>query len=139
MVEFYLKKPLTDAFEIRLQAIYAHSDSIAQIEKGLINMPYVEKVIYQKDVVKVLDNNLSEIALILLAVALALLIIALVLISNTIQLQVYSKRFLINTMRLVGCPCTTVQRNKHSNMSNLLFKLILHEYHLHILSLQTHL
>lgn len=94
--------PLTDAFEIRLQAIYAHSDSIAQIEKGLINMPYVEKVIYQKDVVKVLDNNLSEIALILLAVALALLIIALVLISNTIQLQVYSKRFLINTMRLVG-------------------------------------
>jgi cell division transport system permease protein len=94
--------PLTDAFEVRLQAAYAHSDSIAQIEKGLLNMPYVEKVIYQKDVVKVLDNNLNEIALILLAVALALLIIALVLISNTIQLQVYSKRFLINTMRLVG-------------------------------------
>ena len=94
--------PLTDAFEVRLQAAYAHSDSIAQIEKGLMNMPYVEKVIYQKDVVKVLDNNLNEISLILLAVALALLIIALVLISNTIQLQVYSKRFLINTMRLVG-------------------------------------
>ena len=50
-------------------------------------------------VVKVLDNNLNEIALILLAVALALLLIALVLISNTIQLQVYSKRFLINTMQ----------------------------------------
>lgn len=94
--------PLTDAFEVRLQAKYAHSDSIARIEKGLQAMPYVEKVIYQKDVVKVLDNNLNEIALILLAVALALLIIALVLISNTIQLQVYSKRFLINTMRLVG-------------------------------------
>ena len=94
--------PLTDAFEVRLQAAYAHSDSIAQIEMGLMNMPYVEKVIYQKDVVKVLDNNLNEIALILLAIALALLIIALVLISNTIQLQVYSKRFLINTMRLVG-------------------------------------
>ena len=94
--------PLTDAFEVRLQAAYAHSDSIAQIEKGLLNMPYVDKVIYQKDIVKVLDNNLSEIALMLLAVAIALLIIALVLISNTIQLQVYSKRFLINTMRLVG-------------------------------------
>ena len=94
--------PLTDAFEVHLQAAYAHSDSIVQIEKGLMAMPYVEKVIYQKDVVKVLDNNLNEISLILLAVALALLIIALVLISNTIQLQVYSKRFLINTMRLVG-------------------------------------
>ncbi len=94
--------PLTDAFEVHLQAAYAHSDSIAQIEKGLLDMPYVDKVIYQKDVVKVLDNNLNEIALALLAVAVALLIIALVLISNTIQLQVYAKRFLINTMRLVG-------------------------------------
>ena len=93
--------PLTDAFEVHLQAAYAHSDSIAQIEKGLLDMPYVDKVIYQKDVVKVLDNNLNEIALVLLAVAVALLIIALVLISNTIQLQVYAKRFLINTMRLV--------------------------------------
>ena len=87
---------------MRLQAAYAHSDSITQIESGLWNLPYVDKVVYQKDVVKVLDNNLSEIALVLLVVALALLIIALVLISNTIQLQVYSKRFLINTMRLVG-------------------------------------
>ncbi|MBR5855501.1 MAG: permease-like cell division protein FtsX [Paludibacteraceae bacterium] len=94
--------PLTDAFELRLQASYAHSDSIADIEKRLTNLPFVDKVIYQKDVVKVLDNNLSEISMILSAVALALLVIALVLISNTIQLQVYSKRFLINTMRLVG-------------------------------------
>ena len=94
--------PLTDAFEVHLQAAYAHSDSIVQIERALMNLPYVDKVIYQKDVVKVLDNNLSEIALVLFIVAMALLIIALVLISNTIQLQVYSKRFLINTMRLVG-------------------------------------
>lgn len=100
--DFLGYNPLTDAFEVRLQAMYAHSDSIAKIEKGLTNMPYVDKVIYQKDVVKVLDNNLNEIALILFAIALALLVIALVLISNTIQLQVYSKRFLINTMRLVG-------------------------------------
>lgn len=94
--------PLTDAFEIHLQAPYAHADSIEHIEKRLSGLPYIDKVIYQKDVVKVLDNNLNEIALVLLAVALALLVIALVLISNTIQLQVYSKRFLINTMRLVG-------------------------------------
>jgi len=94
--------PLTDAFEVQLQAEYAQSDSIAQIENELLTMPFVDKVIYQKDVVKVLDNNLSKIAWILFVVVLALLLIALVLISNTIQLQVYSKRFLINTMRLVG-------------------------------------
>lgn len=94
--------PLTDAFEVRVHALYAQSDSIANIEERMLTLPYVNKVIYQKDVLEVIDKNLSEIALILFGVALALLVIALVLISNTIQLQVYSKRFLINTMRLVG-------------------------------------
>jgi cell division transport system permease protein len=58
--------------------------------------------VYQRDVVEVLDKHLGEVGLMLALVAIALLVIALVLISNTIQLQVYSKRFLINTMRLVG-------------------------------------
>jgi len=94
--------PLTDAFEVSLHAEYAQIDSIHVIEQSLLALPYVDKVIYQADIVKQLDSNLQEASLILLAIALALLVIALVLISNTIQLQVYSKRFLINTMRLVG-------------------------------------
>ena len=94
--------PLTDAFEVNLHAEYAQIDSIHVIEQSLLALPYVDKVIYQADIVKQLDRNLQEASLILLAIALALLVIALVLISNTIQLQVYSKRFLINTMRLVG-------------------------------------
>lgn len=94
--------PLTDAFEVNLHAEYAQIDSIHVIEQSLLALPYVDKVIYQADIVKQLDSNLQEASLILLAIALALLVIALVLISNTIQLQVYSKRFLINTMRLVG-------------------------------------
>ena len=94
--------PLTDAFEVNLHAEYAQIDSIHVIEQSLLALPYVDKVIYQADIVQQLDSNLQEASLILLAIALALLVIALVLISNTIQLQVYSKRFLINTMRLVG-------------------------------------
>lgn len=94
--------PLTDAFEIHLQEVYTSADSITNIESQLMTLPYVNKLIYHKDVINKLDKNLNEISVVLLAVALALLIIALVLISNTIQLQVYSKRFLINTMRLVG-------------------------------------
>ncbi len=94
--------PLTDAFEVHLNAPYAQSDSVSQIEQQLLTLPYVDKVMYQEDILKSLDRNLSEASLILLVIALALLVIALVLISNTIQLQVYSKRFLINTMRLVG-------------------------------------
>ena len=94
--------PLTDAYEVHLNASYAQSDSVAQIEQQLVTLPYVDKVLYQEDVLKTLDKNLGEASLILLVIGLALLVIALVLISNTIQLQVYSKRFLINTMRLVG-------------------------------------
>ena len=94
--------PLTDAFEVHLNADYAQIDSVAQIERSLMTLPFVDKVVYQKDVIKALDNNLSKVSLALSVIALALLLIALVLISNTIQLQVYSKRFLINTMRLVG-------------------------------------
>jgi cell division transport system permease protein len=94
--------PLTDAFEVHLNADYAQMDSVAKIEESLLTLPFVAKVVYQKDVMKVLDNNLSEVSLILSGIAVILLLIALVLISNTIQLQVYSKRFIINTMRLVG-------------------------------------
>ena len=94
--------PLTDAFEIHLYEQYTLSDSILTIEQQLRSLPYVDNILYQQDIVKTLDHNLNEISVVLLLVALALLIIALVLISNTIQLQVYSKRFIINTMRLVG-------------------------------------
>lgn len=94
--------PLSDAYELHINAEFAQVDSIEIIQTRLTSLPYVDKVVYQKDVVKMLDSNIGEASLILLAIATALLIIALVLISNTIQLQVYSRRFLINTMRLVG-------------------------------------
>lgn len=94
--------PLTDAFELRLKESYAQTDSIKVIDTRLSSLPYVEKVIYQADVVSALDKNLNKVVLVLLVIAIALLIIALVLIGNTIQLQIYSKRFIINTMRLVG-------------------------------------
>ncbi len=94
--------PLTDAFEVHLNASYVQSDSVAHIEQQLLTLPYVDEVLYQEDVLKTLDKNLGEASLMLLVICVALLVIALVLISNTIQLQVYSKRFLINTMRLVG-------------------------------------
>lgn len=94
--------PLTDAFELRLKESYAQTDSIQVIDTRLSSLPYVDKVIYQADVVSALDKNLNKVVLVLLVIAVALLIIALVLIGNTIQLQIYSKRFIINTMRLVG-------------------------------------
>ena len=94
--------PLTDAFELHLSADYAQVDSIEIIDSQLSTLPYVSQVLYQADIVDKLDENLTEVSFILLIILVVLLVIALVLIGNTIQLQIYSKRFIINTMRLVG-------------------------------------
>ena len=100
--EFLGYNPLTDAFELRLKATYTPADSIAAIDAQLSTLPYINQIVYQTDIVDVLDRNITEVSFILLFIAVILLVIALVLIGNTIQLQIYSKRFLINTMRLVG-------------------------------------
>ncbi|MCQ2333039.1 MAG: permease-like cell division protein FtsX [Paludibacteraceae bacterium] len=100
--EFLGYNPLSDAYELRLNAAYAQQDSIAIIEQQLRELPYVEDVIYPKDVVSLLDNNLTEVSLILIGVAVILLLMAFALIINTVRLHIYSKRFIINTMRLVG-------------------------------------
>lgn len=94
--------PLTDAFEVYLDATYAQPDSVAKIEASIKSLPYVDEVIYQQDVVRILDRGVNEVSLVLAVVAIALLLMSLVLIVNTIRLHIYSKRFLINTMRLVG-------------------------------------
>ena len=94
--------PLSDAFEIRLVESYAQIDSIRAVDDRFSSLPYVSKVIYQADIVSALDKNLNKVLLVLFIVAATLLVIAWVLIGNTIQLQIYSKRFIINTMRLVG-------------------------------------
>ncbi|MBO7502441.1 MAG: permease-like cell division protein FtsX [Paludibacteraceae bacterium] len=101
-VKFLGFNPLMDSYDVHLKPAYTNSDSIAVIVDNLTALPYVEKVLYQEDVVRVLDTNVSRVSLILLICAGVLLIVAWVLIVNTIRLHVYSKRFLINTMRLVG-------------------------------------
>lgn len=94
--------PLTASCEIHVKADYANTDSIALIESRLLTLPYVDQVIYQKDLLSILNRNIHELSIILLGVVLLLLFISLALIGNTIRLQIYAQRFLINTMKLVG-------------------------------------
>lgn len=94
--------PLAASYEIHPTAEYTHPDSMAVLETRLTALPYIDQVIYQRDLAKLMNSNVSRASIVLLVVALALLIIAIVLITNTIRLQIYSKRFLINTMTLVG-------------------------------------
>lgn len=101
--------PLTASYEIHPTVLYANPDSISVIESKLKELPYIERVLYQKNLVKVLNSNVSQAAISLLIIAAVLLLIACVLIVNTIRLQIYSKRFFINTMTLVGATPWTIK------------------------------
>ncbi|MDR1415077.1 MAG: permease-like cell division protein FtsX [Odoribacteraceae bacterium] len=94
--------PLLPSIELRLQPRYANNDSLALIEQGLREMDIVHDVHYQKSLVEGINENAREIALVFLAVGAVLMLISFTLIRNTIHLSVYSRRFLIKTMQLVG-------------------------------------
>lgn len=94
--------PLLPSIELRLKAPFANSDSLAKIEQKLLAIPEVKEVFYQKSLVDSINQNLEQISIILLAFTGVLLFIAIVLINNTIRLMIYSKRFIIRSMLLVG-------------------------------------
>ena len=80
------------------------------IASDLKSLPYVTDVIYPRDLADLMSSNVHEFSLILLVVALVLLLVSMVLIVNTIRLQIYSKRFIINTMTLVGATSWVTRR-----------------------------
>jgi len=94
--------PLLASFEINLNAVYANSDSVTVIESKIKRFENINRIVYQRDVVNLVNDNVRKVSLILLGVATILLFISIALINNTIHLTIYSNRFLINTMKLVG-------------------------------------
>lgn len=101
-VSFLGYNPLLSSIEVKLYADYANADSIAVIEKKLKNYEQVNEVFYQKSLVHLINDNVRKISFIILLFSGLLAIVAISLINNTIRLSIYAKRFLINTMQLVG-------------------------------------
>jgi len=101
-VGFLGYNPLLPSIDLRIKAAYTVNDSLARIERQLLQRPEVKEVFYQKSLVDAINRNLEKISLILLGFSAILLFITIVLINNTIRLSVYSKRFLIRSMQLVG-------------------------------------
>lgn len=101
-IEFLGYNPLLPSIDLRLQANYANLDSLQLIESELLKNPNVKEVWYQKSLVNLINRNIRRISIILLAFSFLLLLISIALINNTIRLSVYSKRFLIRSMQLVG-------------------------------------
>ncbi|MDY0253079.1 MAG: permease-like cell division protein FtsX [Tenuifilaceae bacterium] len=120
--------PLSSSIEVRLKADYANPDSIRIIEDELMAHRPVKEVFYQKSLVNLINENVQKISAIILLFSGLMLFVAIVLINNTIRLSVYSKRFLINTMKLVGATWAFIRKP-------FLVKGMLHGFYASLLSL----
>ena len=101
-VAFLGTNPLLNSIEIKLEETYANTDTLRIIEKELLQKTFVKEVVYQKDMIDNLNKNTKAVAFFILIFSAALLVVAVALINNTIRLSIYSQRFIIRTMYLVG-------------------------------------
>ncbi len=103
--------PLWGSIDVYLKADYANPDSVQMIESRIMDYTHlVDEVTYQKDLLYAVNKNIKNISLVFLGFAVLLLMISFALINNTIRLMVYSKRFSIRTMQLVGASKSFIRR-----------------------------
>ncbi|MDR2763770.1 MAG: permease-like cell division protein FtsX [Tannerella sp.] len=94
--------PFQASIEMRLKSEYMNQDSLRIVQKRLTSYAGVSELIYPEDMMKIVNHNIWRIGVVLSVLIVVLMMISFALISNTIRLLIYSKRFLIYTMRLVG-------------------------------------
>ena len=108
--EFLSYNPLPASFEVRLRATESPKALVAALEEQISGWKGVDEVVYQRGVVDNLDANLGKFRLLVLLFGGALLVISLVLLRNTIRMSVFSRRELINTMKLVGASRSFIKK-----------------------------
>lgn len=109
-VKFLGYNPLTASIDVYLKAEFATNDEIQKFVKKLKSKEHVKEVIYQESLVDLVNQNLRSISLIIFAFGSILLLIAVALINNTIRLAMYSQRFIIRSMQLVGATRAFIRR-----------------------------
>ena len=108
--EFLGTNPFPATLELQMNSEYANSDSLQWIAEELKKNPKVADVAYQVDLMDKVNSNLTKINILLLVIAALLTFISFSLINNTVRLSVYSRRFLIHTMKLVGASWGFIRR-----------------------------
>jgi cell division transport system permease protein len=109
-ISFLGDNPLPPSIDVYLLSNYTHPDSVAKIEKYILLYPYVKEVFYQESLLFLINENVNKISLFLLVISSFLFLIALTIINNTIRISIYSKRFIIRTMQLVGATRSFIRR-----------------------------
>ena len=108
--EFLGYNPFTASIEVKLNAGYANSDSVAWIKDEILAQKGVLEINYPQDLLDAVNRNIRKVSIVLLGLAALLTLISFALINNTIRLTIYSKRFLIHTMKLVGASWSFIRR-----------------------------
>jgi cell division transport system permease protein len=109
-INFLGDNPLPPSIDVYLYAGYTIPDSVAKIEKYVLEYPFVKEVYYQDSLLFLINENVKKISLFLLVISSFLFLIAITIINNTIRLSIYSRRFLIRTMQLVGATRSFIRR-----------------------------
>lgn len=108
--EFLGYNPFTASIEVKLNADYANNDSIAWIKADIQANKKVSDIDYPQELIDSVNKNIRKISLFLLGLATLLTLVSFALINNTVRLTIYSKRFLIHTMKLVGASWGFIRR-----------------------------
>jgi cell division transport system permease protein len=108
--DFLGYNPLLASYEVKLKSDFANPEYVSKIEASIKQYAGVKQVMYQKDIISLVNSNIKKTGLILSGVAIILLFVSIVLLNNTIRISIYSKRFLINTMKLVGARAWFIRR-----------------------------
>ncbi|WP_073204006.1 cell division protein FtsX [Xylanibacter ruminicola] len=108
--EFLGVNPFPATLELQLKSDYANRDSLKWIAKELQKNPKITDVAYQVDLMDSVNRNLTKLNLLLLGLAVLLTFVSFSLINNTVRLSVYSRRFLIHTMKLVGASWSFIRK-----------------------------
>lgn len=108
--EFLGFNPFSATLEVRMKSEYANRDSLRWISAELMKDSRVTDVAYQEDLMDSVNNNLRKFSVVLLALAVLLTCVSFSLINSTVKLSVYSRRFLIHTMKLVGASWGFIRR-----------------------------
>jgi len=109
-MEFLGFNPLQNSFDIHLKGDYVNTDSIKKIERNIRKNEMVSEIIYDKELVDIVNKNVTKISFWILVISAILSVVAMLLINSSLRLSVYSHRFTIKTMQMVGATKSFIRK-----------------------------
>ena len=109
-MDFVGYNPLQNSIDVYLKADYVTNETLTGITEGLSNKKFIEEIRYDNDLVELMNDNVKKISFWILILSALFTLIAVLLINSSIRLAVYSKRFIIKTMQMVGATKGFIRR-----------------------------